>query len=50
MRAMGSLLGSGISSGNKVTELLNGDQIFPAMLAAVRSAQKIITFEAYIHW
>ena len=50
MRAMGSLLGSGISSGNKVTELLNGDQIFPAMLAAIRSAQKTITFETYIYW
>ena len=50
MRAMGSLLGPGISGGNKVTELLNGDQIFPAMLAAIRSAQKTITFETYIYW
>lgn len=50
MRAMGSLLGPGISGGNKVTELLNGDQIFPAMLTAIRSAQKTITFETYIYW
>ena len=50
MRAMGSLLGSGITGGNKITELLNGDQIFPAMLAAIRQAQKTITFETYIYW
>ncbi len=50
MRAMGSLLGPGISSGNRVTELLNGDQIFPAMLTAIKSAQKTITFETYIYW
>lgn len=50
MRAMGSLLGPGIAGGNKITELLNGDQIFPAMLAAIRQAQKTITFETYIYW
>jgi cardiolipin synthase len=49
-RAMGSLLGPGIAGGNKAAELLNGDQIFPAMLGAIRSAQKTITFETYIYW
>lgn len=49
-RAMGSLLGPGILSGNEVTELINGDQIFPPMLAAIRSAQKSVTFETYIYW
>ncbi|RYX97827.1 MAG: cardiolipin synthase B [Comamonadaceae bacterium] len=49
-RAMGSLLGPGIVGGNKVEELLNGDQIFPSMLAAIRGAQKSITFETYIYW
>jgi cardiolipin synthase len=34
--------------GNNVVELLNGDQIFPAMLAAIRKAQKSITLETYI--
>ena len=49
-RAMGSLLGPGILPGNKATELLNGDQIFPSMLQAIRSAQRSITFETYIYW
>ena len=49
-RAMGSLLGPGIVGGNEVTELLNGDQIFPPMLAAIKSARKSVTFETYIYW
>ena len=49
-RALGSLLGPGIVGGNAVTELLNGDQIFPPMLAAIKAAQKSVTFETYIHW
>jgi cardiolipin synthase len=50
IRAMGSLLGPGIAGGNQVTELLNGDQIFPSMLQAIRSAKRSITFETYIYW
>jgi cardiolipin synthase len=49
-RSMGVLLGPPIIEGNKVETLLNGDQIFPAMLAAIRGAQKTITFETYIYW
>ena len=49
-RALGSLLGPGIVGGNQVTELLNGDQIFPPMLAAIKAAQKSVTFETYIYW
>jgi len=49
-RAMGSLLGPGILDGNRVQELLNGDQIFPAMLGAIRTAGRSITFETYIYW
>ncbi len=49
-RALGSLLGPSLVDGNAVTELLNGDQIFPPMLAAIRAAQKSITFETYIYW
>ncbi|WP_296914458.1 phospholipase D-like domain-containing protein [Polaromonas sp.] len=50
LRAMGALLGPGIVGGNLVQELLNGDQIFPPMLAAIRGAQRSITFETYIYW
>ena len=36
--------------GNQAQELLNGDQIFPAMLGAIKGAQQTITFETYIYW
>ena len=49
-RELGVLLGPPFLDGNQVTALLNGDQIFPAMLAAIRSAQTSITFETYIYW
>ena len=49
-RSMGVLLGPPIVEGNKVEVLLNGDQIFPSMLAAIRGAKKTITFETYIYW
>ncbi len=49
-REMDVLLGPAILAGNTVTDLENGDQIFPAMLDAIRSAQKTVTFETYIYW
>lgn len=49
-RAMGVLLGPAILPGNRFEALLNGDQIFPAMLAAIGDAKKTITFESYIYW
>ena len=36
-----------IIAGNRVDLLFNGDQIFPAMLAAIRSARKSITYQQY---
>lgn len=50
VRTMGSLLGPPIVDGNSVTALINGEQIFPAMLAAIRAAQQTITFETFIYW
>ncbi|HTM59334.1 MAG TPA: cardiolipin synthase [Burkholderiales bacterium] len=49
-RAMGVLLGPAIVGGNRFEALLNGDAIFPAMLAAIRGARRSITFESYIYW
>ena len=49
-REMGTLLGPAILQGNQVTALQNGDEIFPAMLKAIRAAQHTITFETYIYW
>lgn len=50
LRAVGYLLGPTILTGNRVEALHNGDQIFPAMLEAIRKAEKSITFETYIYW
>ncbi len=47
---MGHLMGPGIVPSNQVTSLINGDQMFPAMLEAIRNAQKSITLETYIYW
>ncbi len=49
-RSMSVLLGPPLVDGNRVDTLLNGRQIFPAMLSAIRSAKKSITFETYIYW
>ncbi len=50
LRSIGQLLGPALIAGNKTTTLLNGVQIFPAMLQAVRSAEKTIDFETYVYW
>jgi len=50
VRTMGNLLGPGILAGNRVKALQNGDEIFPAMLGAIRGARETITFETYIYW
>ena len=49
-RAIGSLLGPPLVGGNRVQELLNGDQIFPVILTAIKGAQQTITFKTYIYW
>ncbi len=50
LRSMGHLLGPCILPGNRIMALHNGDQIFPAMLAAIRDARETITLETYIYW
>lgn len=49
-QATGSLLGGSFLGGNNVTTLVNGREIFPAMLAAIRSARRSIDFETYVFW
>src|ERR1700674_816649 len=49
-RSMGVLLGPPLVPGNRPQMLVNGDRIFPEMLAGIRSAKKTITFESYIYW
>jgi cardiolipin synthase len=49
-RTLGTLLGPAILGGNHVETLKNGNEIFPAMLAAIRSARSNIDFETYVYW
>lgn len=49
-REIDAMLGPAVLKGNTVTALQNGDEIFPAMLEAIRGAQRSITFETYIYW
>jgi cardiolipin synthase len=46
--SVGPLLGAEFLPGNTIEPLINGKEIFPAMLAAIRTAQKSITLESYI--
>ena len=47
-QSAGSLLGPNFVSGNNITTLINGREIFPAMLVAIRSAKRSVNFETYI--
>ena len=38
-----------LTSGNRAQILLNGDEIFPAMLAAIRAARTTITFANFVY-
>jgi cardiolipin synthase len=49
-RTMGAMLGPAILAGNRVTTLVNGVEMFPSMLEAIRGARRSITLETYIYW
>src|SRR6478735_8977741 len=49
-RSMNRLLGPPLTPGNRIQALHNGEEIFPAMLEAIRQAKQSITFEIYIYW
>jgi cardiolipin synthase A/B len=50
LRAMGQLVSPGIIASNHVTALINGREIFPSMLEAIRHARNSIDLETYIYW
>jgi cardiolipin synthase A/B len=50
LRTISGLYGSNLLPGNRIETLLNGDEIFPAMLDAIRAAETSINFETYIYW
>jgi cardiolipin synthase A/B len=49
-RTLENLLGPPWTGGNMITALENGDEIFPAMLNAIRSAEHSVNFETFIYW
>jgi cardiolipin synthase A/B len=46
---LAGLLGVQLTDGNRFTVHTNGEQIFPAMLAAIDRAQRRVSFETYIY-
>ena len=49
-RLVEALTAAPLRQGNRVTVLRNGDQIFPAMLDAIRSAEQTVDFATYVYW
>lgn len=45
-----STVGTAPTSGNDVTVLRNGDEVFPAMLTAIEQAQQWIELTTYVYW
>jgi cardiolipin synthase A/B len=48
--AMEGVIGSSIETGHAIQTLVNGDEIFPAMLDAIERAERSVNFETYIYW
>jgi cardiolipin synthase len=50
MRAAEAITGFPISAGSNAEALINGDEIFPAMLETIRSAEQTLCLETYVYW
>ena len=46
--SLAAVIGTPFVGGNRITRLLNGDEIFPAMLRAIVTATNSIMFENYL--
>ena len=49
-RTMSAYSNGSIFGGNAVQTLVNGDKIFPSMLAEIAAARSTINLETYIYW
>ncbi|MBV2357147.1 cardiolipin synthase B [Streptomyces sp. J2-1] len=49
-RRLERLIGVAATEGNELTPLRNGDEIFPAMLTAIRSARHTIDMMTFVYW
>lgn len=50
IRRLEALIGTPATYGNRITVLRNGNEIFPEMLGAIRSAERTIDFLTYVYW
>ncbi|WP_189231248.1 phospholipase D-like domain-containing protein [Streptomyces flaveolus] len=49
-RRLERLIGVAATEGNELTALRNGDEIFPAMLETIRSAQHTVDMMTFVYW
>ncbi|MDQ0688368.1 MULTISPECIES: phosphatidylserine/phosphatidylglycerophosphate/cardiolipin synthase family protein [Streptomyces] len=49
-RRLERLIGIAATEGNALTALRNGDEIFPAMLAGIRSAEHTVDMMTFVYW
>ncbi|WP_328481099.1 phospholipase D-like domain-containing protein [Streptomyces sp. NBC_00377] len=49
-RRLERLIGIAATEGNTLTALRNGDEIFPAMLARIRSAEHTVDMMTFVYW
>lgn len=49
-RRLERLIGVAATEGNELVRLRNGDEIFPAMLGAIRAAQYTIDLMTFVYW
>ena len=50
LRATEAITAAPIAHGNDIELLINGDEIFPAMIETMASAQRSVNFLTYIYW
>ena len=50
LATMDGIFGGNLRGGHEIETLLNGDEIFPAMLEAIRGARSTVTFETFVYW
>jgi cardiolipin synthase len=50
LETMEAVYGGDAHRGHHVETLVNGNEIFPAMLGAIREARSSVNFETYIYW
>ena len=50
LRATEAITSAPISHGNDIELLINGDEIFPALLETMRGAQRSLNFLSYLYW